>query len=179
MFAAVMAAIISTADSLLLLAAGTFSNDIYSKLKPNVSDKEILNVSRVATLVIGIGAVLLSFWFNDAIQFIQARAVTLMGAAMAMLTMVGVVWKRANRTGAAVSMVAGFATRLRLVRTGPTRRCNGCPARSHRGLLGDGGSQQTDPSPSRRSHRQVLLRIGNRITGLSNFDSCATIQTDW
>lgn len=110
MFAAVMAAIISTADSLLLLAAGTFSNDIYSKLKPNVSDKEILNVSRVATLVIGIGAVLLSFWFNDAIQFIQARAVTLMGAAMAMLTMVGVVWKRANRTGAAVSMVAGFAT---------------------------------------------------------------------
>ena len=69
--------------------------------------------------------------------------------------------------------------RLRLVRTGPTRRCNGCPARSHRSLLGDGGGQQTDPSPSRRSHRQVLLRIGNRITGLSNFDSCATIQTDW
>ena len=110
LFAAVVAAIISTADSLLLLAASTFSNDIYAKLKPNVSDTHLLKVSRIATVVIGIGGVSLTFFLNEAIQFIQARAVTLMGAAMAILTMVGVVWKGANRTGAAASMIAGFAT---------------------------------------------------------------------
>lgn len=110
LFAAVVAAIISTADSLLLLAASTFSNDIYAKLKPNVSDTQLLKVSRIATVVIGIGGVSLTFFLNEAIQFIQARAVTLMGAAMAILTMVGVLWKGANRTGAAASMIAGFAT---------------------------------------------------------------------
>lgn len=110
LFAAVVAAIISTADSLLLLAASTFSNDIYARLKPGVSDTKLLRVSRIATVVIGIGGVSLTFFLNEAIQFIQARAVTLMGAAMAILTMVGVLWKGANRAGAAASMIAGFAT---------------------------------------------------------------------
>lgn len=111
MFAAVIAAIISTADSLLLLAASTFSNDLWGKyVHPDLPDKKKLQISRVATIVIGIGAIIATFVINDAIQFIQVKAVTLMGSSMAVLTMVGVVWKKANRTGAAVSMAAGFIT---------------------------------------------------------------------
>ncbi len=110
MFAAVVAAIISTADSLLLLAASTFSNDLWAKIKPNTTDADQLKISRIATVVIGIGSVALSFILSDAIQFIQAKSVTLMGAAMAILTLVGVVWKGANKTGAAASMICGFAT---------------------------------------------------------------------
>ncbi len=111
MFAAVIAAIISTADSLLLLAASTFSNDLWGKyVRPELTDKQKLWLSRVATIVIGIGAILATFVINDAIQFIQVKAVTLMGSSMAVLTMVGVVWKKANKTGAAVSMLLGFAT---------------------------------------------------------------------
>ena len=111
MFAAVIAAIISTADSLLLLSATTFSNDLWGKyVKPDLSDKQKLWISRVATVVIGIGAILATFVINDAIQFIQVKAVTLMGASMAVLTMVGVVWKGANKVGAAISMITGFIT---------------------------------------------------------------------
>lgn len=110
MFAAVVTAIISTADSLLLLAASTFSNDLWAKIKADTTDAQQLKVSRIATVVIGIGAVVLSFVLSDAIQFIQAKSVTLMGAAMAILTMVGVIWKGANKTGAAASMICGFAT---------------------------------------------------------------------
>ena len=108
-FAAVVAAIISTADSILLLAAATFSNDVYAKFK-KVSDQEQLKVSRIATLVIGVASVGLSFFMEDAILFIQAKSVTLMGSAMAMLTIVGVMWKRANKAGAIGCMVSGLAT---------------------------------------------------------------------
>ena len=80
MLASVVAAIISTADSLLLLIATTFAHDFYSKVKSNVSDKEELFVSRVSTIVFGIGAVALTFVMSDTIQIIQAKAVTLMGA---------------------------------------------------------------------------------------------------
>lgn len=45
MLAAVVAAIISTADSLLLLVATTFTHDFYCKVKSNVTDKEELLVS--------------------------------------------------------------------------------------------------------------------------------------
>lgn len=108
-FAAVVAAIISTADSILLLAAATFSNDVYAKFK-KVSDQEQLKVSRIATLVIGVASVGLSFFMEDAILFIQAKSVTLMGSAMAMLTIVGVMWKRANKAGAIGCMVSGLVT---------------------------------------------------------------------
>ncbi|OUO93501.1 hypothetical protein B5F39_07325 [Cloacibacillus sp. An23] len=108
MFAAVVAAIISTADSILLLAAATFSNDVYAKFR-KVSDQEQLKVSRIATVVIGVASVALSFFMEDAILFIQAKSVTLMGSAMAMLTIVGVMWKRANKAGAVACMVCGLA----------------------------------------------------------------------
>lgn len=109
MLAAVVAAIISTADSLLLLIATTFAHDFYCKVKKDVSDREELLVSRVSTLVFGFGAVALTFVMSDTIQSIQAKAVTLMGAAMAVVVMVGVSWKRANKISACISAAAGFA----------------------------------------------------------------------
>ena len=112
MLASVVAAIISTADSLLLLIATTFAHDFYSKVKSNVSDKEELFVSRVSTIVFGIGAVALTFVMSDTIQIIQAKAVTLMGAAMAVPIMVGVAWKRANKISAMIAAAAGFVTAL-------------------------------------------------------------------
>lgn len=62
MLAAVVAAIISTADSLLLLVATTFTHDFYCKVKSNVTDKEELLVSRVSTIVFGVGSVVLTFF---------------------------------------------------------------------------------------------------------------------
>lgn len=73
-----VAAIISTADSLLLLVATTFTHDFYCKVKSNVTDKEELLVSRVSTIVFGVGSVVLTFFINDTIQTFQAKAVTLM-----------------------------------------------------------------------------------------------------
>lgn len=110
MLAAVVAAIISTADSLLLLVATTFTHDFYCKIKTGVSDKEELMVSRISTLVFGIGAVILTFFINDTIQALQAKAVTLMGAALAVTTMVGVAYKRANKISASLAAVCGFVT---------------------------------------------------------------------
>lgn len=110
MLAAVVAAIISTADSLLLLVATTFTHDFYCKLKTDVSDKEELHVSRIATVVFGIGAVVLTFFINDTIQTFQAKAVTLMGSALAVTTMVGVCHRKANKISASIAAICGFLT---------------------------------------------------------------------
>ena len=110
MLAAVVAAIISTADSLLLLVATTFAHDFYCKVKKNVPDKEELLVSRIATIVFGVGAVVLTFYINDTIQTVQAKAVTLMGSALAVITMVGVAWKKANKISGTIAGLCGFAT---------------------------------------------------------------------
>lgn len=111
MFAAVIAAIISTADSMLLLASTTWTCDIYKKaINPKLSPKAELTMARVSTVVIGIVGVLLTFVLNDAIQFINAKAVTLMGSTIAMLILIGAFNKNITKASAMASMIAGFAT---------------------------------------------------------------------
>jgi SSS family transporter len=109
MFAAVIAAIISTADSLLLLVSTTFTRDIYKKfLKPEMASKEELKMSRISTVVFGVAGVALAFIMSDVIQFIQARAVTLMGSSIAMLILIGAFNKKITSTAALSSMITGF-----------------------------------------------------------------------
>ena len=110
-FAAILAGCISTADSILLLASTTVSNDIYKKIiNKNASFRQILFVSRISTWMIGVLAIITTFLNTDAILWIQVRMVTIMGAAMAPSVMIGTAWKRANATGGMLSFVAGLAT---------------------------------------------------------------------
>ena len=111
MFAAVIAAIISTADSMLLLASTTWTVDIYKKfLNPKIEAKKELAMARISTVVIGIVSIVLIFVMEDVIQSIQAKGVTLMGSAMAMLVLIGAFNKNITKTGAMASMIAGFVT---------------------------------------------------------------------
>ena len=105
----VIAAIISTADSLLLLASTTWTRDIWKKfIKPDMSGKSELLMARISTVGIGIIGVLLMYTMTDAIQFIQARAITLMGSAIAMLVLIGAFNKKITGAAALASMIVGF-----------------------------------------------------------------------
>lgn len=110
-FAAILASCISTADSILLLASTTVSNDIYRKIiNKHASSRQVLHVSRSSTWVIGGLAAIAALLNTDAILWIQARMVTVMGAAIAPSVMVGIAWKRANVAGGVASFVAGLMT---------------------------------------------------------------------
>lgn len=110
-FAAILAGCISTADSILLMASTTVSNDIYRKIiNKNASSKQILYVSKISTWVIGGLTIIVALLNTDAILWIQARMVTIMGAAMAPSVMIGVAWKRANAAGGIASFITGLIT---------------------------------------------------------------------
>ena len=109
MFAAVIAAIISTADSLLLLASTTVTRDIWKEfIKPEMDSDYELKMSRIVTVIIGIIGVVLTFVQSDVIQSIQAKAITLMGSSMAMLVLIGAFNKNITKAGAMASMITGF-----------------------------------------------------------------------
>lgn len=112
-FAAILASCISTADSILLLASTTVSNDIYRKvINKNASSKQILYISKISTCVIGGLAVIATLLNTEAILWIQTRMVTIMGAAMAPSVMIGAAWSRANAIGGMVSFATGLVTAI-------------------------------------------------------------------
>ena len=106
---ALLAAIMSSADSTLLAAASVFSNNILPLFKPQASDQLRLLVTRAAIPIFGIIAIYVALEVKAVYDLIMdANSVMLVCVVVPFI--VGVWWRRANRTGALASMAMGFIT---------------------------------------------------------------------
>ena len=111
MLAAVTSAMMSTVDSLLLVAGSALSEDIYQNLvHQKASKSRRLLVARIGILIVGIVplvSVLMGFAEGELIQFIVVLFTALMAAGFFTPVVIGVLWKRGTKQGAIVSMVGG------------------------------------------------------------------------
>ncbi|MDL2298012.1 sodium:solute symporter family protein [Synergistaceae bacterium OttesenSCG-928-D05] len=113
MMASILAAAISTADSVLLMAGTTFVNDILLKVsKKEYTSKQILRTSRIATLTIGVLGIVFSFYTNSGVMWIQANMVGILGAMLSIVVLGAFAWRRANAQGALAAMVTGVIVAL-------------------------------------------------------------------
>ena len=115
LLSAIMAAIMSTADSQLLVSASSFSNDLYKiVLRRKASNRELLIVSRLAVGVVALVAVAMAM--NSKSRFFQVVMDMVsfawggFGAAFGPVILLGLFWKRTNLAGAVSGMVVGAAT---------------------------------------------------------------------
>jgi sodium/proline symporter len=106
--AAIMAAIMSTADSLLLQTGSIASRDLYERfINPNASERQMVLVSRglvTAIAVIGYGVAL---YEPPTVFGIVIFATSVLGSAFLPSYVCAVWWKKANTPGALASMIAG------------------------------------------------------------------------
>lgn len=113
LLSAVLAAIMSTADSQLLVASSSFSSDIYSTLfDKNASDKKLVNISRIAIVVISIIACLLALDPESSVFEIVAHAWAGFGAAFGPIILCSLFWRNCNGKGALAGVIGGGATAL-------------------------------------------------------------------
>jgi SSS family solute:Na+ symporter len=115
---ALLAAIMSSADSALLAAASIFSVNILPLFKPEASDRLRLLATRIAIPVFGSIAVYVALEVKVIYNLIlDANSVILVCVTVPFI--VGIWWKRANRSGALASMAAGFTTWFLALRYAP------------------------------------------------------------
>jgi len=106
---ALLAAIMSSADSALLAAASVFSVNILPLFKPKADDRTVLLATRIAIPVFGVIAVYVALEVQVVYDLIQdANSVILVCVTIPFI--LGIWWSKANRTGALASMAAGFLT---------------------------------------------------------------------
>ena len=106
---ALLAAIMSSADSALLAAASVFSINVLPLFKPKATDKTRLAATRIAIPVFGSIAVYVAVKVQVVYNLIMdANSITLVCVVMPFV--VGVWWSRANRSGALASMAMGCLT---------------------------------------------------------------------
>lgn len=105
---AILAAIMSTASSQLLVAASAFSEDICGHLFVNLSNKTKLWIMRATVLLIALIALYFAKDANSSVFRLVQYAWGGLGAAFGPLIILSLYWKRTTRNGAIAGMVTGF-----------------------------------------------------------------------
>ncbi|MHC5114654.1 MAG: sodium/proline symporter [Planctomycetota bacterium] len=111
--AAVLAAICSTADSQLVVAASAGANDIYARLIGKSRRSAHMIVNRFVVFGLGLGAMLLVF--DEEVQvfkFVLDFGWAVLGASFGPQLLLILLWKRASYAGCVAGMLAGFVTAL-------------------------------------------------------------------
>ena len=104
--AAMMAIMMSTADTCLLVAGTTFSHDIVSPLRPQLDSKRLLVISRIFILIIGVLGVVFALVMTGIFEMILLAFAIFVAGGFAPI-MAAVFWKGATKAGAITSSVVG------------------------------------------------------------------------
>lgn len=108
----IMAVIVSTAISYLLVPATALVRDIYQRfINPNASEKSLVWLLRGLVVVLGVIAYIISTYSEKFLE-VALRAYTIYGTGVTPSLVAALTWKRATTAGALTSIVTGVVTTL-------------------------------------------------------------------
>lgn len=110
---AILAAVMSTASSQLLVTASAISQDLYKAiLHKSASEKELVWISRLTVVGVSVVAVLLGLDPNNFVLDMVAYAWAGFGAAFGPALVMSLFWNRMTRNGALAGIIVGGLTVL-------------------------------------------------------------------
>ena len=108
-----LAAALSTADGLLLTIANALSHDLYYKvIDPNASTARRVTISKMLLLVVALAAAYVAAQKPADILFLVSAAFSFAAASFFPALTLGIFWKRANKWGASLGMIAGLGVTM-------------------------------------------------------------------
>ena len=113
LLAAILAAIMSTISSQLLVSSSSLTEDFYKTfIRRDATDKELVLVGRISVALVAICAIYLAYDRDSSILDLVSNAWAGFGAAFGPLVLFSLYWKRMNFEGALAGMVVGAVTVL-------------------------------------------------------------------
>jgi sodium/proline symporter len=111
LLAAVLAAIMSTISSQLIVTSSALIEDLYKILvRKEAKDKELVLLGRLAVLVVAVLAGFLAWEQNNTILGLVAYAWAGFGAAFGPIILLSLYWRKMTNWGATIGMIVGAAT---------------------------------------------------------------------
>jgi sodium/proline symporter len=108
-----IAAMMSTADSQLLVSTSAISRDIYHQMmKKDAPDRRLVFISRVSTLIIGVIAFMLALSAQSLVYWLVLYAWAGLGASFGPALLTTLWWKKVTKWGVLSGMIVGTITVL-------------------------------------------------------------------
>lgn len=105
----VLAAIMSTVDSLLILASSVVVKDVIQEIfDPNLSERKLSFYGKLVTVIIGVAAIALALTEPRIIFYFVLFAWSGIGCAFTPVVLCSLFWKGTTREGAIAGMITGF-----------------------------------------------------------------------
>ncbi|MBQ4831746.1 sodium/proline symporter PutP [Pseudoalteromonas sp. MMG010] len=113
LLAAILAAIMSTISSQLLVSSSSLTEDFYKTfLRKEATDKELVAVGRISVAAVALCAIYLAYDRDSSILDLVSNAWAGFGAAFGPLVLFSLYWKRMTFLGALSGMLVGACTVL-------------------------------------------------------------------
>ncbi|RED15566.1 sodium/proline symporter PutP [Parasphingopyxis lamellibrachiae] len=113
LLAAILAAIMSTISSQLLVSSSSLTEDFYGIfLRKEASQKELVLIGRLSVVAVSLVAIALAYNPNSNVLGLVSNAWAGFGAAFGPIILLSLTWNRMTRNGALFGMIAGAATVL-------------------------------------------------------------------
>jgi SSS family solute:Na+ symporter len=115
MLSSYFSAILSTADSCLMAASGNIVTDIISKFyKKELTQKKLLQLSQIVTLVVGVFAILLASQMQNVLE-LMLYSYAFMVSGLFVPVLGALFWHKSNPIAAFWSMLLGGSTTIGLI----------------------------------------------------------------
>jgi len=113
LLAAILAAIMSTISSQLLVTSSSLTGDFYQAfLHKDASEKQLVLVGRISVLIVALVAIYLAYDRNSSILSLVSNAWAGFGAAFGPVVIGSLYWKGMTRNGALAGIISGAVTVL-------------------------------------------------------------------
>ncbi len=115
MMSAYFSAIMSTADSCLMAASGNLLTDVFGKwLHIGKSDKQVVKISQILTLIVGVLALILAMYMTDVLE-LMLYSYAFMVSGLFVPLLAALFWKNTRPEAAFWAMLIGGGTTLILI----------------------------------------------------------------
>ncbi len=108
--ASILAIIMSTVDTGILVGSATITKDFYLVKKPKASEKDILKVGRITSLLFGVGGLIVAYFVQDIVVLAIISVQVLLIFSPSLIG--GLVWNIKNKNAAFWSITSGFIVSL-------------------------------------------------------------------
>lgn len=111
LLAAILAAIMSTADSQLLVSSSAMAEDLYKQMiNKQATSKQVVAVGRLGVIIISIIALVLAMTPDSSVLGLVSYAWAGFGAAFGPAVLLSLYWSNMNRSGAIAGILVGGIT---------------------------------------------------------------------
>lgn len=110
---ALLAIVMDTINSLVMVGSSTILNDFYKPRTKTTDERKLLRLGRIFTLAYGFGAIGIAFLIPDIVSLLLIGAFMLMPIAPALVG--GLIWRGSNSKASFISILAGFVVTILLI----------------------------------------------------------------